>query len=845
MRYLLHHPAQGALAALGIALGVAVVVSVDLATASAQRALTLSVETVAGRATHQIVGGPAGLPERLYRTLRVDLRERSSAPVVQGYLAPMRGDGKPSGRVLTLLGVDPFAEAPFRGYLGPVSGARGVDLGAFLTHPGAVVMSAQLARDLGLKPGAGFTLRAGSEVRRVTLVGVLDPADEMSRRRLDNVVLADIATAQELLQMEGRLSRIDLIVPTGPAEQAELAKVRAVLPPGAEIVPTASRGQALGQMTQAFSYNLTALSLLSLVIGMFLIYNTMTFAVVQRRTLIGTLRCVGVTRGQVLAQVLTEALVLGVLGSAGGLLLGVLLAGELLRLVSRTINDLYFLLSVREVALMPMRLARGVLLGLGATLLAAVGPAWEAAHAPPRVATLRSTAESRARRKLPRMTLLGMLALALGAGLLAIPSRSIVLGHMGLLAIVVGSGLLAPGVTVAAMGLLQPALGWSFGVLGRLAARGVVASLSRTGVAVAALAVAVSATVGVGIMIGSFRDTVAHWLEHTLRADLYVSPGGEVADDHRGLKPELIRRLAAAPGVAGFTTSRSVDLQTADGWVRIVALAMGPPAYRAFRFKEGSVQRSWSAFQRQNAVIVSESYAYRHGLHAGSSLRLRTDRGERTFPVAGVYYAYGTDQGVVTLSRRTYERFWDDPGVSGMGIYAAPGTDLRHLEQALYRLAVGIQDVDIRSNRAVRELSLQIFDRTFTITQVLRLLAALVAFVGVFSALMALQLERAREVGILRAIGMTPAQVWGLVSSQTGLMGLVAGILAAPLGVAMALVLILVINRRSFGWTLEMQLAPEVILQGLSIALIAAGLAGLYPAFRMARGSPAEALREE
>jgi putative ABC transport system permease protein len=155
------------------------------------------------------------------------------------------------------------------------------------------------------------------------------------------------------------------------------------------------------------------------------------------------------------------------------------------------------------------------------------------------------------------------------------------------------------------------------------------------------------------------------------------------------------------------------------------------------------------------------------------------------------------------------------------------------------------QALDIRSNRALRETSLEVFDRTFTITHVLRLLAVGVAFIGVLSALMALQLERARELAVLRATGLTPRQLWGLVSLQTGLLGVLAGLFALPLGVAMAYVLVHVINQRSFGWTLQLLIVPGVLAQALVLALVAAGLAGLYPSWKMSRANPAQALREE
>jgi putative ABC transport system permease protein len=675
-------------------------------------------------------------------------------------------------------------------------------------------------------------------------LGVLQVQDERTRQGLEGLLIADIATAQELLGRVGQLSHIDLAFPQGEAGERELVRLRAALPPGVEVIAASTRSQALGGMTRAFHQNLSALSLLALVVGMFLIYNTLTFAVVQRRALIGSLRSLGVTRGEVFGLVLGEALLVGAIGTVAGVLLGVLLAHALLDLVTRTINDLYFVLTVRDLAITPQVLLKGVALGLGGSLLAGIAPAHEATTAPPRVVLSRSTLELRLRHGAPRMALAGLVLLSVSAALLLLSGTSLLISYLALLAIILGFALLIPILTVGLMWGLQPALGRLFGILGSLAARGVVASLSRTAVAIAALAVAVSATIGLGIMIGSFRDTVVHWLEHTLRADLYVSPRDEASTDG-GLAPALVQRLASVPGIASCSTSRVVQIESASGLTHIVALNIGPVAYPAFRFKQGDVRAIWPAFQQGGAVIVSESYAYCHGLRVGSRVRLRTDRGVHAFPVAGVYYAYGTDQGVVTMNRKTYDRFWDDRGISAMGVYAAPGTDIAALKHSLLRIAAAWPGVQVRSNRAILELSLDIFDRTFAVTEVLRLLAGLVAFLGVLSALMALQLERTRELGVLRALGLTPSQLRALVDSQTGLMGLVAGLLALPLGMVMALVLIRVINRHSFGWTLEIHLSPEVLVQGLLLALVAALLAGVYPAFRMARTSPAEALREE
>jgi putative ABC transport system permease protein len=224
---------------------------------------------------------------------------------------------------------------------------------------------------------------------------------------------------------------------------------------------------------------------------------------------------------------------------------------------------------------------------------------------------------------------------------------------------------------------------------------------------------------------------------------------------------------------------------------------------------------------------------------------LVTDRGERGFPVVGVFADYGSDQGVVMVSRRTYEAYWDDRGVSSLALVLEPGVDTETAVATLRARAAGGQDVVVRSNRALREASLEIFDRTFAITAVLRILATAVAVIGVLSALMALQLERAREIGVLRAQGLTPGELWRLVLAETGLLGATAGILAVPVGIGLALVLIHVINRRAFGWSIETAVFPGLLAQAVGLAVLAALVAGAYPAWRMARTPPGPALREE
>ena len=851
LRYLVRHPWQFGLAVVGVALGVAVVVSIDLANASAGRAFALSTEAVTGKATHQVVGGPGGLPDETFRRLTVDAGIEHAAPIVEDYVVIPRKPGKP-GRMLHLMGVDPFSEGPFRAYLSGTPGGSGTDragmsLGALLTRPGAAVLPTATARELGLRIGDSLTVRAAGAERRIELAGTLEPANENTRRAVADLLVMDIGAAQELLGRVGRLDRIDLIIPEGPDGRPLLARAASVLPPKAQILPAAGRTRTTEEMTRSFRLNLSALSLLALVCGLFLIYNTITFSVVQRRGLIGTLRALGVTRREIFTLVLGEALVVALLGTAAGLGAGVLLGRGLVRLVTQTINDLYFVVSVRELSVPFTTLLEGAAIGIGATLLAALVPALEATQAPPRAVLSRSALEARLRRALPRASALGGVLLLLGAGLLALPGELLTVSFAGLFAVILGFALLAPAATVGLMRLLRRPLATLFGVLGKMAANGVVASLSRTAVAIAALVIAVSVTVGVGVMIASFRQTVVRWLEMSLQADVFVSAptrGGGFSG--AAIDPVVAGRAAALAGVSQVNSIRRVEIPSAAGPVRLVAVGTTLKGIRrTFELKDGKPDVAWAAFQDGGAVIVSEPFAHRTGIGRGRTLRLRTEQGDRDFAVAGVYYDYASDRGIVLMSRSTYLRWWNDPALSGFSLYLGPGADPDRVVTLLRRTIGAGQGLSIQSNRALKKISLEIFDRTFLITGVLRLLAGFVAFIGVLSSLMALQLERARELGVLRANGMTPGQVWQLVTTQTGLMGLAAGLLSLPVGLTLAAIMIYVVNRRSFGWTIRMELGPQILLEALALALAAALLAGLYPAFRMARTSPALALREE
>ncbi len=834
LRDLVRRPLQTGLLVLGVALGVAVVIAIDLANESARRGFERSSETMTGRATHQIRGGPSGVPENVFRRLREDWGVRLSTPVVEGVALAPDLDRQP----LTVLGVDPLSEGPFRSHLASGS-LSSPGFARVFDEPGGAFVGGGLADRYGLGPGREIRLQVDDRFLTVHLLGVLRSAASASA--LDGILLMDVGAAQSLLGTAGHLTRIDLIL--NPAGATSLARL---LPSDLRLVPASEQRETTGELTAAFQLNLTALSLLALVVGMFLIYNTVMFSVVQRRRVIGTLRALGVTPAQVFALVVVETAVAAALGTALGLGLGYVLGQGAVRLVTQTINDLYYVVSVAGAPLTVGSVAKAIALGLGAGVLSAVPPALEAARIEPVAALRQVTFDANTRVLVPRIALGGGVLGGLGAALLAFFPSSLLASFAGLFAVVLGMALLAPATTVLLMAALGPLAGAAVGTLGRLAARTVTASISRTGVAIAALMVAVSVTIGVSLMIQSFRSTVVNWLDLTLRADFYLAaPGPGGSQRAPTLAADVLARVKAVPGVAEVEAFRAVEVASPEGPVHLsVADPRRERSADLYRFSAGTPAETWDRV-KAGAVLVSEPFAFRHRLPPlGGTVTLQTDRGTRTFEVAGTFYDYATERGTVLIAREVYERFWDDRGISSLAVYLGEGARGDEVAQHL-RSAVAGSALRVTPTGSLRREALRIFDRTFAVTEALRLLAIVVAFVGVWSALMALQTERTRELATLLALGLTPARLWGLTLLETGFMGLAAGLLSLPTGALLAAILVDVINVRSFGWTMRLILDPRIFAEALGLSVGAALLATLYPLFRLGRMPVAAALRSE
>jgi len=843
--YIKKHLLQSILLLIGIAFSVALIVSVDIANQSASRSFSLSKEILSTKSTHHILGTYSDFDEEIYKSLKLKLGLKNLAPIVEDYVNIAELDG----RAVKLLGTDFFADLIFHdGQNSPLSNLTQNTLTELIAKPGAALVSSDIAQSAGIKIGETLNVTYGSETLSIEIIGVLDSQNDELSKSLGGLLLTDISTAQELLGKVGLLSQIDLVIDEEtPEGLSALQSIRDYLPAGVEVK---SKDLLLGSaksLTRSFELNLTALSLLALFVGVFLIYNIVSFSVIQRRSIIGTLRSIGATRRQIFKMIMAEALAIGFIGSLIGIAGGVLLGRSIVGLVTRSINDLYFTLTVSNFSVSPETIIKGLLAGILAALFAALVPAYEASSFRPINILRRSSFESFFLKSIKLFGLIGVIVIALGYILIILPTKSLVLSLISVFLILFGASLLVPISTTLLMKLFSLILS-PMGLIGRMSPRNIIRSASRTAVAIASLTVAISVILSVSIMIGSFRSTVVNWLDSTLTADIFISMDSPNISSQAGLNPKILDEVINTSGVDRVATVRRISYNSPGyGLFNLVAVTKAlATENREFIWKEMDNEQLWDQMQH-NSILISESFAYRNNIEPGpaKTIELQTDQGLKEFDVSGVYYDYGAQTGVLLISDDLYRSLWQDDKITSLGVYVS---NIDHIDKTVRELRTKLSkysNLVIRSNDNLKQSAIKTFDRTFTVTSALRILIAIVAFISVLSSLMALQLEREREFGVFRAIGMTVSQLRGMIFLENGLIGLASGLFSIPLGVALSLILIYVINLRSFGWTLNFSIEPRYFIEAIGIALIASIAAGIYPAYLIGKEDVGKLIREE
>ncbi len=820
----------------GIAVGIAVVIAIRLANASSVLGFETALNAMSGRTSLEIVGAGSGVDEDLVAELGW-LREYGLvSPVIEGdVLLDTRGGEDEEAELVRLLGVDILRDRPFRDY--PL--VLAADAGAFttrqflalLTDPRAVVLTEELARRRELDVGSAVDLITGD--RRVELIvkGLLGregPAEVLD----GNFILMDIAAAQSALDRLGRVDRLDVRIAgdldVAAAEQAIAAR----LPPGLTVQRPARRGAQVEKMLAAFHFNLAALSYIALLVGMFLVYNTVSVTVITRRAEIGMLRTVGTPRRVILALFLGEAAALALVGCVLGVPLGWVLAQAAVRMTASTVTTFWVAAAAQVPPLAPGDAGLALAVGVSLALLAAVVPAREAARLTP-VGALRNEDGLAPDGRLPGRHLAGagvLLAAAAWCATRPAVSGLPVFGLLAVLAVVFAATLLVP----PTLYLLQRVGGprrW-MPLEGELARTNLGGAIRRVSISVAALAVSLAMMVAIAIMIGSFRETVAYWVGQTLQADLFVAAGRSPAGTRATVSADVEAALRAHDAVLAVDSFRSLDLPYRDGLIVVgagrfdVMLEHGNLLFKAPSDGRGAL----AAAVGRPAVVVSESFALRFGAAVGDSIALQTARGEQPFRVTGVYYDYSTDRGLVVMDNATFAAYYGDSRPSGLTAYLAAGADADRVRQEVLAALGPGRPVFIDTNASLRQSVMRVFDSTFAITYALEAIAIGVSLFGVAATLLTLALERRRPLAMLRLLGAERTHLRRMILIEAVVLGLVSLGIGLVVGVLLSLILIYVINVQSFGWTIQYHLPLAFLLRAGALVVAGAALAGLYPA---------------
>jgi putative ABC transport system permease protein len=797
-------PARLVLALVAIALGVALGVAVHLVNASAVNEFGLAARRLAGEADLVVRGARAGFDESLYPRLARLPQVQAANPALEAEV--QLADREESLRVI---GFDPLRAAEVQPALLP----ERTSMVSALLDADAVLLSPTAAQSLGLAVGDELRLSVGTGVIALRVVGLLP--HEAYRQRL---AVMDIAAAQWRLARLGRLNRIDLKLAAGVDVERFQHELETMLPAGVHALTPDSEVARTAVLSRAYRLNLDMLALIALFTGAFLVFSSQVLALLRRRSQLALLRALGVTRAALTWRLVAEGTVIGALGAACGVILGYLLARYAVGVLGADLGAGYFRAITAGLSADPQALGLFFVLGVLFATLGAAVPAWEAARRPPARA-LHAGDEEEGLRKV-RATRWGAAAWAAAIPCALLPAMGGLPlgGYVAIALMLAGSVLFMPHLAAAALERLP--------VPGRIPAAIAIAQLKGTphqaAISITAIVISMSLMVSMLIMVSSFRLSLEAWLEQMLPADIYLRVG------HSGetgfLNPEEQARIAATPGIERSEFLRSQNLVLDPERAPVTLLARPVDAANADRKLPLTGPPRTPRPGEPPPVWVSEVAAELYGLHTGEHVQLPIGNGRRFFTIAGIWRDYARQNGAIVIDRELYIELTGDRLVNDGALWLAHDAGIASVQRAVRDRLGGAESVEISTPREIRAASLTLFDRTFAITYALEAAAIVVGLFGVGVSFSAQALARRREFGMLRHIGMTRREIGIMLGIEGAAVTALGAAFGLTVGAAISLVLVRVINRQSFHWTMELH-APWLALAGLAVLIVAAATA--------------------
>ncbi len=835
--------ARTALTILGIALGVGVMLSISLANETALKRFEDNLQLITGKA--DLVIAPTtqdSLSEVLLRKLTFLWDENVNFTPVVEQLTAVPGE-KPD--VVLALGIDVFADQAFRS----INIDQEKDTPLEILNSNAVFIGERFAARHHLKEGSTFKILANDKEVELKTAGILK-FSQTGMAFGGNVLVMDIGAAQQMFSMHGRISRIDLMS-LQKIRPETISAIQRSLPVNANIESPGNRNAQVQKMLHAFQNNLMALSLVSMLVGAFVIYNTMSIIIIRKRAEIGILRTLGLTRPALFGLFLGQTLLFGFFGSALGLFFGTVLAKGTVKAVQKTVVALYTQQPEAQVNLDPAMLMGAFLIGIIFTIAASLVPIFEATHVQAAESMRRGSFEAKVDRTSMKLTLCGSIMLAGAAITSTFPAVNNfpVWGYFSAILTVFGVSFCLPKLLQLSLEKIKTWLKLTKRAEPVLASANLRGSLGRTSVAIASLMLGIAMMISLNIMIASFRETVIMWVNQTLQADLYIeSTSRSEASKSAKLSQDRVDALRYVEGV------EDIDSFVQQPFVykgRLTNLGSGKldvlEKHSQLKFLDGENFEAVHNRIKDNEMscIVTETFANKNNVKKGDILEIPSTKGVLEVKVQNIYYDYASDLGYVILARQLQQKYFPASGYSSCAIYCKPGYDANIVRSNLLATMDPSARINVLTNKELRQEVLRVFDDTFAITHALHAISVLVAILGVANSLYAMTMEMRQELAILRFVGASMNQLKKIILYQAAFLGGLGALSGTAVGGVLSLLLINVINKQSFGWTINLSVPWMAISESFVLVVLFSILSGLLPAFSIKNSITPDAVRNQ
>ena len=852
LKHVRYQKARTIIAAFGICLGVASMVSIDIVNESVLRSFEESINRVAGRAALQVTGADSGFPEDMIDRIQRVPGVEFALPIIETTAHFSEG----TGRSFMILGVDSLQDHQIRSYKLTDDGADIPDPLMFLAKSDSILLTKKMADREGIRIDQAIRIQTVQGIKTFYVRGLLNP-DGPAGASGGDIAVMDVYAVQKVFGKEGKIDRVDIsFLPNGNLDVMK-ERIQSALPEGYYVDTPMGRTRQIENATLRFRKSMGMVSFMALFVGMYLIYNTVAISVVQRRKEIGIIRALGGTRGQVIGLFLGETTVLSGIASLLGIGLGIVFAKLTVGVVAQNLTDLIVRATVTELSFSWSNFGFDAAIGIAASLGAALVPAFNGANIAP-ISAIRSLPYSAdgflLGNKIKFLSLFCLLAalvtflIYMGAGTSSeLRSSSVIFTIIALL--LLGVSLSTPAFLKLFMRAFHKRVASRFGASGRLAGLNLQKNISRNAVAVAAVFFGIALSVGSSGMVHSVRISLYEYFDSIISADILISSGNSLSMGSSASIPmpiAMVKQVEKIPGILSAEPFRKVYVNYQG---RRILLEMFDVAFRMkscpFMISKGSREDMIRLMPGQDNIVVDEGFAVRHHISPGDSIMLPTPGGPRRFGVAAIVVAYDSDAGTILMDINTFQRYWQDNLVDIVEARVKPGTDLAQVREAILRRFGSERKLFVLPAHEFKEEIRKILDRMFLVSNAVNIISLIIAGFGIIVTLLASVLERTREIGVLRSIGMNRSQVAGVVIIESMLLGAAGGLLGAATGILVGWLNVEGFFRIDFGASMSYHIHVVSIVFAMGLAVALAALAGLYPAWRAAKTKIVDALAYE